>query len=228
MNQKNKFDDIAEKYSELIEDGMILKGNSHEYFNQYKLFYLKPYFISYNGKVKVLDYGCGVGLLSQKIQEYFPQAVIHGFDVSSESIDNISDKLRNKQDNLFTTAIEDLHYDYDIAILSTVLHHVSLEEREQVVENIYCKLRTGGKLVIFEHNMLNPLTRKSVEACPFDKDAIMISLSQTKALLRSIGFGNISSRYVTFFPEQLRRLWGIDKYISWLPLGAQYMVVATK
>lgn len=228
MNQKSEFDNIAEKYSELVEDGMILKGNDHEYFNQYKLFYLRPYFALYNGRAKVLDYGCGVGLLSQTIQDCFPKTVIHGFDVSSESIENVSDELRKRQNNLFTAEIGALHYDYDIAILSTVLHHVSLEERQQVIDNIYARLSIGGKLVIFEHNMLNPLTRKSVDACPFDKDAVMISLSQAKALLKHAGFENISSRYITFFPEQLRRLWGIDKYISWLPLGAQYMVVATK
>ena len=227
MGNTNEFDDIAGDYSELVETGMVLKGSDHEYFNQYKLFYLEPYMKKLHGEFKLLDYGCGVGLLSRTIQSRFPRAAIHGFDVSAESIDNVDLELRNKSQNRFCSNLEDLDEDYDIAILSTVLHHVPISERMDVIGNIYKRLKKYGLLIVFEHNMKNPLTRKSVAACPFDNEAVMLTLSECEKLLKGM-FSSINSKYVTFFPEQLRKLWFIDKYIGWLPMGAQYMIVAAK
>ena len=44
---------------------------------------------------KILDYGCGIGTLSQFIHVTFPELVIHGFDISSKSIKDIPEELKN-------------------------------------------------------------------------------------------------------------------------------------
>jgi hypothetical protein len=42
------------------------------------------------------------------------------------------------------------------------------------------------------------------------------------------GFGAARIRYRVFFPRALSRLRVLEKWLTWLPLGAQYYVLATR
>jgi hypothetical protein len=55
-----------------------------------------------------------------------------------------------------------------------VLHHVPPADREALLARVATKLAPGGKLVVFEHNPWNPLTRKVVAECAFDADAVLL------------------------------------------------------
>lgn len=230
--QQTEFDTIADNYSDLLEDSVSSIGiGDHEYFNSYKIYYFKHIFkqklLNNNGQIKILDYGCGVGLLSKDILNAFPQSQIGGFDISSESIKAVPASLRKNQ-NIFTSDINKLDYDYDFAILSTVLHHVPPADRDEVLINIYERLKPDGQVIIIEHNMKNPLTVKSVKNCIFDNDAIMLNPNETKTLLVRNGFKQIKMHYTTFWPKQLSALKCLDKFIGWLPLGAQYTICAQR
>ncbi len=210
----------------------VLKGSPHEYFNQYKIFYLRKIFQAQqkltSRPLKILDYGCGVGLFSKTIYDAFNNITIHGFDVSSKSIEQVPEEIRTGG-NFFTSNLAELDSDYDIALLITVLHHVvPKSDRPGVMQNIYKRLKPGGKLIIIEHNMKNPLTRKLVNNSPVDKDAFTLDMSECKNLLASSGFKNISGKYIVFFPKQLACLRFLDKFISHVPLGAQYMTSGEK
>ena len=221
-----QFDAIAGDYGSQVEAGMVLKGTSHDYFVRYKLRYIAP-LLSGTEAPKVLDYGCGVGLLSKAIADSVPSATIHGFDVSGESVAQVDATLRRGA-NRFTSSLDDLDDDYDLALLVTVLHHVPPGERAEVVQNINSRLRPGGVLAVIEHNMANPLTRKSVASCPFDDDAVMLPVSESVALLRGGGFADVRSRYITFWPSQLSFMQFTDGLLGWLPLGAQYMATGRR
>lgn len=221
-----EFDKVAGRYQQEVEEGMILRGNSHRDFQRYKMQYLKETIPQdYTGKI--LDYGCGVGTLTEVMQETFPQAILHGFDISSESIAHIPARLRHGQ-NRFTSRYEELDQDYAFAVASTVLHHVPLKERIEVVKKIYHLLCPGGLLFLIEHNMKNPLTRRSVNACPFDQGAVMLTLQESRNLLQQAGFREVHSRYITFFPLAFARLRFFDKFLGWLPLGAQYLIIGKR
>ena len=153
---------------------------------------------------------------------------IHGFDVSSESIKQVPNEIRTGK-NFFTSSLSELEGDYDIALLVTVLHHVvPVSERPGVMQNIFRRLKPGGKLIIIEHNLKNPLTRKIVMNSKVDENAIMLEPSECKNLLRDAGFRDISSKYIVFFPKQLAFLRFMDKIFSRVPLGAQYMTYGIK
>ncbi len=225
------FDRVADRYADLVQDAMMLHGSDHAYFNQYKLFYLKPLIENkqraLGRPVKFLDYGCGIGLMAKVLQTAFPSMILHGFDVSAQSIADIDVGLKCGG-NRFTDCLQDLDNDYDIAFLCTVLHHVDIEEREQVLRNIYARLSNQGELIIIEHNMRNPLTKRSVNNCIFDEDAVMLAPHTCRALLKRAGYHEIQNRYITFFPRQLSKLWVLDRYMAWLPFGAQYMMTGRK
>ena len=229
-----EFDSLARNYSELVDDSLstAIKGNPHEYFNQYKIYHLRKILASQkfsaSSTLKVLDYGCGVGLFSQALYREMPDMTLHGFDVSEESIRNVPDELRISS-NIFTSKLDDLDDNYDAALLLTVLHHVlPKNERHTVMQNIYSRLRPGGKLIIVEHNMKNPLTRKVVTHSEVDRYAVMLEPLESIKLLEDTGFTGISCKYIVFFPKQLAFFKFMDRYISWLPLGAQYMASGIK
>lgn len=114
----SEFDRIADSYRDDVESGMVLRGNDHGDFQAYKMLYLGKIIKKYNVR-KLLDYGCGVGTLSQVIHTSFPNVTIHGYDISSKSIENVPMELK-KYPNFFTSDYKMLDHDYDLVILSTV------------------------------------------------------------------------------------------------------------
>ena len=216
------FDEKAKEYQNELEKGMILDGMHHDYFVDYKLFYLSTIL---NNAKKVLDYGCGIGLLSNAIIKKHPNLIVHGFDISSESIRIANENKENGQ-LFFTDSLDELSNDYDVILLVTVLHHVPINEREQVMKNILNHLKPGGCLIVIEHNTINPLTRKSIDACPLDDDAVMLKMKETKGLMKD--FYKVKGKYITFWPQKLKCLRCFDKFIGWIPFGAQYMCIGNK
>jgi len=64
---------------------------------------------------------------------------------------------------------------------------------------------------------------------PFDRDAIMLSPSETAALVRKAGLAPVSgAKSFFYFPRQLAFLRKAEGVLKHLPLGAQYLVLAAK
>ena len=83
-------------------------------------------------------------------------------------------------------------------------------------------------MIIFEHNPKNPVTMKVVNTCVFDEDAILLHYSECRKRLEECGFRNIRKRYTIFSPRKgiFNKMLGMEKALSWIPLGGQYYVVA--
>jgi hypothetical protein len=105
-----------------------------------------------------------------------------------------------------------------------VFHHIPPGERACWVSELRRVIRPGGALFVFEHNPLNPLTRKVVNDCPFDEDAILLPRRETTTLLRDAGFEDVAADYIVFFPQALAVLRPLERRLAWLPAGAQYAV----
>ena len=79
-------------------------------------------------------------------------------------------------------------------------------------------------MFIFEHNPLNPLTRYVFERCPFDVNAKMIPRRELIDLARNAGLKVAAMSFTLFFPKPLKFFRPIERWLGWLPLGAQYCV----
>ena len=89
-------------------------------------------------------------------------------------------------------------------------------------------LKPGGIAAVFEHNPLNPLTRLAVSRCEFDRDAALLNHGSIKKLFRCAGFETLDDAYIVFFPFKSKIFRIAEKFIKWLPFGAQHYAVGRK
>jgi hypothetical protein len=82
--------------------------------------------------------------------------------------------------------------------------------------------------MIYEHNPFNPMTLHAVNSCPFDENAVLLKRSRVRNVLREGGMEVVMQEYRVYFPAFLKLLRPLEKYLTWLPLGAQYFVVGKK
>jgi 2-polyprenyl-3-methyl-5-hydroxy-6-metoxy-1,4-benzoquinol methylase len=210
------FDAFARDYRDVL-DGSV---GSAAYFADTKAAWLvRRLGVDFAGRV--LDYGCGVGLLAAAIARALPQTTLTGFDVSQDSLGAVPAELRGK--HRFVGQLEEVGGEFDVCVLANVLHHVPVGERDGLLADLAARLRPGGTLAIFEHNPWNPATRWVVAHCPFDGDAILLRSRESCQRLRRAGLRDVERAYLAFLPPFLQRFAHLDAHLPHLPLGAQYV-----
>jgi SAM-dependent methyltransferase len=118
---------------------------------------------------------------------------------------------------------------FDLVFAVCLLHHVPPGgRRDAVVAEMARLARPGGLVAIWEHNPWNPLTRHVVARCPFDRDATLLSLAETRRLLRRAGLSRIESRYGLFFPWRGSAWRRAERLLAQVPLGAQFAALGSK
>lgn len=216
-----EFDQFSVRYEQLLNASIAITGESGEYFASYKARFIAERVVTRRA-CKILDYGCGVGLVCSELKGYLPEAQIDGFDVSQASLQRIDPALRAQ--GFFSSRVTELGSDYDVVLFANVMHHIEPQDRQQAISEAAGLLGAGGKLVVFEHNPRNPLTRRAVDQCPFDENAILLSPGETKTYLKRSGLCRVRTDYIVFFPRALKRLRAFEPLLGWCPLGAQYAV----
>lgn len=216
-----KFDGYAERYDEVHNRSLAASGETCEYFADYKLACLQR--IGAPTSEPLLDYGCGVGNVLAKFAESFVE--VHGYDPSQESLRIASERVPSAVLHRASDRIPSGHF--ATAVLSGVLHHVPRPERIALLRGVKKCLRTRGRVVIFEHNPLNPVTRRAVADCPFDDDADLLWPWQAKRLLVDAGYSAVRLDFIVFFPRPLAWLRPLEPRLRALPAGAQTMLVGT-
>lgn len=227
-----EFDKFAEEYRSTHVSNIKSSGETPEFFAEYKIKDVADYAKKYAlpDKIKVLDFGAGVGTSLPYFEKYFPHAHITCIDVSQKSLDIGRGR--------FTGAVNFVHFDgkcipldddsFNIVFAACVFHHIPHAEHAHLLSEILRVLKPLGVLFVFEHNPYNPLTVRAVNTCPFDENAVLIKSTDMVQRVRSAGMGDIVRKYRIFIPGALRQLRGLERYITWLPLGAQYYIAARK
>ena len=225
VSTKMQFDQFAQSYKHVLDQSIAASGEDSTYFAEYKARYLAR-ILGADFPGKILDFGCGVGLLSRFIKKHLPKSRLDGFDVSRESIARIDHSLTGA--GVFTSDPDHLACDYDLIVVANVLHHVIPEQRESTIKELANRLAPHGKLAIIEHNPANPMTRRTVDRCPFDEDAILLPSTEAQSLVQAAGLSVLRRDYIVFMPRPLARLRPLEPWLAWLPLGAQYAVLGEK
>jgi ubiquinone/menaquinone biosynthesis C-methylase UbiE len=100
---------------------------------------------------RVLDVGCGTGLLTVQIAEGAPGCFVEGIDASGPMI-RVARQKRTRPNCTFRQALaEELPYPnehFDLVTSALFFHHVDRELKRRCLTEIYRTLKPGGLLVI--------------------------------------------------------------------------------
>jgi len=224
-SEMSTFDLYAKQYQNLLDQSVSISGEPGAYFAEVKARYLASV-LSPDFDGRLLDFGCGVGLLSRRLLRHLPRAKLDGYDPSDRSIATIDGELTER--GSFTSNRERLRSDYDGIVVANVMHHIPATERQATLDFLAARLSGAGHLFIFEHNPLNPMTCLAVCRCPFDEDAVLLWPSEARRIIGNSGLRSPRPDYLIFFPRFLRTIRFLEKRLTWCPLGAQYVVVARR
>jgi SAM-dependent methyltransferase len=231
---ETEFDKFADEYCALHTRNIRMSGETPEFFAEYKVKDVIEMLSAGTeprlSQPAILDFGGGVGTSVPYFRKYFPKARLTCLDVSRKSLAIARERFPGLAD--FTwfdgRTIPFPDDSFDIAFAACVFHHIDHARHGALLGEIRRVLAPGGAIFIFEHNPLNPLTRHAVSTCAFDADARLISGPRMRRNLAEAAFADARNRYRIFFPGWLHRLRPLEKYLTWMPLGAQYCVVGRK
>lgn len=143
--------------------------------------------------MKVLDAGCGSGVLCRYLEENHPGLDIYGCDISSESLKHCRQNSLKSETSYFEHNFVDHKIDqkFDLIVSRLVFHHLSLVQQKKALKNLWSSLNPEG------------------EICLIDVDGLFLNLGTSNEMLveqmevvRSQFGGNVAS--ARYFPAFLR------------------------
>ena len=142
--------------------------------------------------------GCGRGELLRFGSSSFRKAA--GCDPSREMLDACAGLDVALQPDGSVLPFEDNRF--SVVTAACVYHHLGEAQRAALAKEARRVLRPGGCFVIFEHNPWNPATRLIVSRTPVDADAVLLTASEARRILRAAGFSPQETRYYLYLPER--------------------------
>ncbi len=218
------FDEYSDKYDQLMKDHLKFFEKEYQYFAEYKVSIISR---CIKRKLKsILEYGCGIGRNLKFLKKKYPDAKLFGCDISENSL--IIAEKENPDVNFFLLGKEPLENKFDLILIANVFHHISPEKRIDTLGEVVKLLEKSGNLFFFEHNPFNLVTRRAVNTCPFDEDAVLVKPKELRSMLLRFDFQITYFGYYLFIPGFLKRLRFLENYLTWLPIGGQYYISAEK
>ena len=229
MNEGDGFDAYAECYDEALARGLSASGEDKVYFARGRLVWLARCLQQLSeAPCRVLDFGCGTGSASPFFLEVLGVQSVVGVDLSARSVET----ARQQHGSLAAIFVRLGEYrpsgEFDLAFCNGVFHHIPPAERPAAVRCILESLRPGGLFALWENNPWNPGARYVMWRIPFDRDAIMLTSPEARALLSENGFEVLRTDFLFIFPRVLKWLRRLEPALSRWPFGAQYQVLCRR
>lgn len=162
------------------------------------------------GKANILDIGCGFGLLSNYMALMSEDRKVLGIDLSEKRIAAAKKTIGRRANIDFIIAdVKNLDIaNCDAVVITDFLHHISFKEQERLLENIYSRLKNGGRLILQDVDASRPcryfFTRALDRALNVGKPLYYRSKKDWQKLLQGVGFNvEVSSIDIFFLPDVL-------------------------
>lgn len=103
---------------------------------------------------RILDLGCGTGILSAKIAEELSAdagGLSMGIDAAGKMVEGAREKRGSNTCKFEVAAAEDLPFDnesFDSVVSTMFFHHIQLDLKEKALFEAFRVMRPGGRLVI--------------------------------------------------------------------------------
>jgi SAM-dependent methyltransferase len=220
------FDDYAEQYETVLTEQLRFFESSSSYFAARKVQALWKHVSK--EPASILEFGCGTGGNLRHIARLFPGARIYGCDISGKSLERAASE--NPGVTFFAVGEEGNGHgaEFDLILVANVFHHIPPPVRQREASKLAEWLADGGELFFFEHNPYNPVTRRLVSTCPFDRDAVLLRPDEAQGLMARAGLRVVMKKYFLFFPSFVGFLRPFEEHMGWIPLGGQYFLKALR
>lgn len=229
MTDETNFDEYSEDYDSSLAESLSATGEDKDFFARGRIAWVAKCLNNLNAQpLAAMDFGCGIGTATPYLMELLKVESVLGIDASVKCLE-VAERTWASEKVRF--ALLDQYQprpEIDFAFTNGVFHHIPEAKRASAVNLVYRALRPGGLFAFWENNPWNPGTRYVMSRCEFDKDAITLTPSSARSLLKAGGFEVISTNFLFIFPRALRLLRGIEPLVSHLPLGGQYQVLCRK
>jgi len=216
------FNTSKDSYRDTVEDVLSFAGQGLDFYTRAKADAFAR-ILRRDGMTapRVLDIGCGHGFIHPLLAQQGCEVV--GVEMAAEVLPlaqaaNPGVEYHAYDGQLLPFADES----FDVALTICVMHHVPPPQWLAFLAQARRVLRPGGRVVIFEHNPWNPMTRYVVSRNDIDADAVLLSHRKLKSMLRASGFRSVASGFILFTPFAQSLARRAETYLEWLPLGAQY------
>jgi SAM-dependent methyltransferase len=222
------FDEYEHSYDAALQRGLRLTGESKEYYAERRLRWLRQYLDRAGFRPRnVLDYGCGTGSGTALARSILSAAHVTGVDTSAGLLAAATRTFSGDVSFRHVRDVPDSPV-FDLAVCNGVFHHIPPAGRPAVVAYILTRLRRGGILALWENNPWNLGTRLVMRRIPFDHDAQLLSPLEADRLLSSGGFTIRRHAFLFYFPRVLALARPLERFLTRVPLGGQYCIVASR
>src|SRR5437762_421130 len=157
---KAEFDQFADEYASIHANNISASGETPEFFARYKILDVAAEFARRGREPQsILDFGSGVGNSLPHFAALFPRASLVCADLSARSLDISRRRFPAITARYVEIPNSSLPFDdavFDIAFSACVFHHIPHEEHLHWLRELHRVTRSGGMLLIYEHNPLNP------------------------------------------------------------------------
>jgi len=142
-------------FKEVISKNFLYKGPVLEWYVKVKFYLEKGYRVMHElipTDAAVVDIGCGYGYMSMALGFSADQRSILALDYDEQKI-GIAQNAPCLPNNLTFEAADACTYSYpssDVFILSDVLHYLTPEEQQDLLNTTHARLRENGKIIIRE------------------------------------------------------------------------------
>jgi SAM-dependent methyltransferase len=223
LNDAARFDRHP-RYEEAVEEAIAFAGQEHSFYLEAKARRLLELSQRHLGRrpVRALDVGAGIGLIDRLLLPHV--TALAGVDVSGVMVERAREMNPGVEYQIYDQRLPYGDGEFDIVFAVCVLHHVDAADRAPLLAEMARVTNEGGLTVIFEHNPLNPLTRRVVRTCVFDEGVELLPRRELARLFRAAQLLVVEEQYLLFFPWRSRVLAQLERGLNRLPFGAQYVV----
>ncbi len=229
MTDTAHFDSYAESYDATLGRALAVSGEGKDYYARERVRFLA-------GRLKgigesprqMVDYACGIGSTTPHFLDLLGVNQVIGVDVSSRSLDVATRRYGSSRATFLPVAAYRLRV---TRISCTATAPFTTSRSPSVMRScsdMAKMLRPGGVLAVWENNPFNPGTRLIMSRCEFDIGAILVTPAELRRLLRRNGFKVERTDYFFIFPRTLAWFRPLETWLSRLPFGGQYQVLARR
>lgn len=171
----------------------------------------------------VLDVGCGLGATTQRAKQRWPDASVHGINISKNQINYCLSKVENCNFRIMDAARLDFVSDsFDFIFSAESAFH--FDTREEFLKEAYRVLRPGGSIAIADILLEDNQDAAKLYLWDVQSSNHLSDLAAYIQLLESVGFQSIAVNNIT---NQSWLAWcsAIEK---WLECQAESDIITSK